>query len=418
MGRRMFARTRAAGRARWAISTSLLLLCGSAVSAQAPAEAPAQAPPGSKPLTLTDCVSISLESQPAIAAAQSSYGAALSAQRGVNNLPFFAGLLSRDLPIRRQQAEWGLNIAAAGVDLAEWETRYAVARNFYSVMYAHAQGKLLDSVVDKLKAARDKTKTFLDDPKVKIAELKVSDLDLKNLDALIAVYEAKRVEATVGLKKAISALREAIGIDTCPLVLVQAPLEMEIPDIDCKRVTALAMERRGELAQVNAALQVSSLEIEAQRRLCLKMLTKTFASASDIHSKPIPQGIAHGEYRPGAIGLEMPVFMVGSRWDRVDRAEQFYGRAGAVADKTTNLVVLDAEIAFLKWEEASGRIKHLRRAREISVEYAKLADKRFQDATGKLAPDELVRARTLEEQTLAQYNEALYLHVLALAGLE
>jgi hypothetical protein len=35
-----------------------------------------------------------------------------------------------------------------------------------------------------------------------------------------------------------------------------------------------------------------------------------------------------------------------------------------------------------------------------------------------MAPDELVRARTLEEQTLANYNEALYAHLLALAALE
>src|SRR5262249_44467777 len=157
------------------------------------------------------------------------------------------------------------------VELAQWETRYAINRNFYSVMYAHTQGDLLDKVVQKLKAARDKTKTFLEDPKIKVKDLKVSDLDIKNLDVLIATYEAKQIEAKVGLKKAIAALREAMGVDDCPLVLIEASLDVALIEIECRQVVALALERRGEMIQVQSALQVTNLEIEAQRRLCLKM---------------------------------------------------------------------------------------------------------------------------------------------------
>ena len=409
MGRRTTPRARAAWRARVAITSVVLLWSWAAQAAE---------PLGGRPLNLNDCVAIGLERQPAIAAARYSYGAAAAAQQGINGLPAFAGLLSRDLPTRREQASWGVNIAAAAVDLAKWETRYAVARNFYSVMYAHTQGDLLDKVVQKLKAARDKAQTFLEDPNIKVKDLKVSDLDIKNLDVLIATYQARQMEASVGLKKAIAALREAMAVDDCPLVLIQAPLEVSIIELECRQVTALALERRGEMVQVNSALQVTNLEIEAQRRLFFKMQTKTFASASDVHSKPIPQGIANGEYRPGAIGLEMPVFMVGKRSDRVDRAEQFHGRATSVVDKTQNLVVLDAEIAFYNWEQAVGRIKHLEQARKVAVDYSSLANKRFLESNGKMAPDELVRARTLEEQTLATYNEALYAHLLALAALE
>lgn len=374
---------------------------------------------GERALTLADCVSIGLGSQPAISAANASLGAALSGQAGLDNLRF-AGLLSRDLRVRRQQAAWGVQIASAGVDLAEWETRYAIARNFYSVMYAHTQGKLLREVVQKLEAARNKVKTFVEDPpkEVKIKDLRVSDLDLMNLDTLISIYRARQAEADVGMKKALSALREAMGVQACPTILIEAPLEVPIPELSCNHVVGLALDRRGELVQVNSALQVTALEIEAQRRLLFNVQAKTFASASDIHSKPIPQGIFNNEYRPGAIGLEMPVYLVGRRGDRMDRAGMFHSRSGAVVDKTSNLVVLDAEVAFYKWEEAAERITHLRKAREVALGYAKLAEKRFLDANGKEPPDELVRARTLEEQTTASYNEALYIHVIALAGLE
>src|SRR5438445_7432536 len=122
MGRRNPPRARAAWRARLAI-TSMVLIWSTAASAVEPL--------GGRPLNLNDCVGIGLERQPAIAAARYSYGAAAAAQQGINGLPAFAGLLSRDLPVRRQQAEWGVNIAAAAVDLAQWEKRYAVARNFY-----------------------------------------------------------------------------------------------------------------------------------------------------------------------------------------------------------------------------------------------------------------------------------------------
>src|SRR5712664_1567747 len=102
MGRHNAPRARAAWRARLAITSVMLVWSTSAQAVE---------PLGGRPLNLNDCVAIGLERQPAITAARFSYGAAVSAQQGVNGLPAFAGLLSRDLPVRRQQAEWGLNIA-------------------------------------------------------------------------------------------------------------------------------------------------------------------------------------------------------------------------------------------------------------------------------------------------------------------
>src|SRR5262249_28388138 len=151
---------------------------------------------------------------------------------------------------------------------------------------------------------------------------------------------AKHAEAKWGLQKAIAALREAMGIhDPCPLELIDTPFPDLVDGFTCKEVVSLATARRGELVQASSAQQVTALEIEAQRRLLFKAKAPPFAAAADVHSRPVPQGFANREYLPGAIGLEMPVFLVGRRSDRMDRAGELNGRAGAVVEKTENLVV-------------------------------------------------------------------------------
>ncbi len=372
----------------------------------------------SGPLTLTDCVGVGLDNQPAIAAAQASLRAAQTG--GVDNLSFLAVLLSPDLPIRKNQAALGVDIAAAAVDLAEWETRYAITRNYFSVIYAHEQTKVVNDVLENLRSNRKQAEDFVKlgippDPKKKQKDVTQNDVD--NLTIYIELYEAKKIEAVEGMRKAGAALREAMGVDChFDLNLLEEPLPDPVSGIDCKEVIAMALDRRGEMMQATLAEQVTSLEVQAQRRLFFKIQTKTFAAGADVHSRPIPQGIANHEYRPYAIGLEMPVFMIGKRLDRVDRTAELNARAGAVVEKTTNLVWLDAEAAFSKWQEAVGRIGHLAKARPLAKKVADLEAKRFNDKA--VAVDDLIRSRTLEEQLRAQYNEALYQHALALAGLE
>ena len=55
----------------------------------------------------------------------------------------------------------------------------------------------------------------------------------------------------------------------------------------------------------------------------------------------------------------MPTTLVGRRDDRVARAEDFNMRAGAVVDKTYNLVALETENYYLKWLDARDRVKQL-----------------------------------------------------------
>src|SRR5262249_32272558 len=58
----------------------------------------------------------------------------------------------------------------------------------------------------------------------------------------------------------------------------------------------------------------------------------------------------------------MPNTLVGSRSDRMQHAQSLNGRAAAVADKARNLIVLEAEDAFRRWEEAAAKLAHTRKA--------------------------------------------------------
>src|SRR5262249_48192312 len=58
--------------------------------------------PAARTLGLQDCIALGMSNQPAIAGAQSSYGAALAGHRGLENLHL--SILSPDLKVRRHQA--------------------------------------------------------------------------------------------------------------------------------------------------------------------------------------------------------------------------------------------------------------------------------------------------------------------------
>src|SRR5262245_47398857 len=83
-------------------------------------ELPPTAPPATaadqanaRALTLDECLGIALQQQPALAAHQASLAAADTSYQGLLKL-HAPPLISRDLPIRRQQACLGVTIAEAG----------------------------------------------------------------------------------------------------------------------------------------------------------------------------------------------------------------------------------------------------------------------------------------------------------------
>jgi outer membrane protein TolC len=86
-------------------------------------------------------------------------------------------------------------------------------------------------------------------------------------------------------------------------------------------------------------------------------------------------------------------------------------------DKTRNLITLEAEDAYLKWEESARKLPKTREAATVSE---KLAADTLRDFKGGQAVPykDVLEAVVLAAQARAQYNEARYRHVLALADLE
>ena len=366
------------------------------------------------PLTLDELLQVGQERQPALAAARASLNAADSGLRGLNSVPLFARIMAKDLPIRKEQASLGIGIANAGLRQAEWETRYAVTRNFYSVQYARQQKIVIDHLVQKLTEAWKKGIELekLGDPKIKVTQLDVDILAL-NLEFV----KTKQAEANAGILKAAAALREALGVGLdYPLKLAKVDFPPLVEKLNKEELVASALANRGEIDQATAALRVAELEVCAQAKVCLIPFNKTFASAADIHATQIPQGVANGEYRPGAIPPEMPANLVGNCRERMARAQDFSDRARAVVDKAQNLVALEVEIVYLKWQEAAEKVNNLKNTPDSAGKIVARIQKSFNE--GAATGEELLRARVMEDQAKAQLNEAMYHHALALAALE
>ncbi len=257
---------------------------------------------------LEACRQLALEKAPAVAAARAILGAAEARARAVHNLRCIS-LISRDIPIRRKQACLGINIGQAAVTQAEWDTIHGVTYCYLSYIYAYKQNQVAEKALDNIKKLHEGANLARQSNNVKVDQPLVD-----RIGVYIRLAEGRSHEARQGMLRAKSALIEAIGLDE------DHPFELEIgepgwqkpPSID--EVRALALARRGEMTQVSDAARVSCLEIEAQRRK-FSLKENTFAAASDIHAREVPQSFHDETYRPGALGLEMPVLLPGKRKD-------------------------------------------------------------------------------------------------------
>lgn len=403
------------------------LLGGVAASAFLPlapfgfaAEAEPATPVASAPATdvrvldLNTCRQIALEKQPAVAAARATLAAACARQQAVDNLhvPTF---LARDLPIRRQQAAIGVVIAQAGLTRAEGDAVYGVTFSYLSAAYAGAQRQV----------ARDAIAALTDlDQRVREAVEKglsrdVTKDDVEKTGIRLLRARARLEETTQGEQRALSALREAMGLGPdCVLALADGRLPDADPAVDLHAVVALALERRGELIQAANAAQVTGLEVDAQASRRLSPSVRTFAANSDIHSQPVPAGMYEENYRPGALAPEMPTQISGSRSARVEQAQAYSARADAVADKTRGLIALEAEQAFYRWQEAANREKRYRDASERAEKQAKAVRERILGGFRAGSIDNVLYFQQLSSEMRVEANQARYQKLIALAALE
>lgn len=368
-------------------------------------------PAPARMLGLEECIALALQQQPALAAQRASLAAAEDGCRALDDLRV-PTCLARDLPIRRQQAALGVSAAAAALDQAERQTIYAVTRTYFTVLYAREQEAVAGSVVQRLATTNEVAGTML-----QAGAAQVTSADLGRSTVYLELARTKQVEAARGVDRALAALREAIGLG--PECRLQVPAgHLAEPTVRPSRqeVVAWAVARANALIQVRVLAEVSGLEVAAQAT-SLHLRMETFASGADIHAHPIPQEIQNHDYRPGAVPPEMPTILAGPRGDRVQRAQSFHARAAAVETKTRNLIALEAEDAYFRWEEASQQAVHAKKAAQAGD---KLASELNKDFTGglKIKVEDVINAHVLASQAHAQYNEFLYREIVALADLE
>ncbi len=366
-------------------------------------------------LSLAECIAIGLERQPNLKAAQHSLAAAELGLTSLNNLRAATGLISPDIPIRKQQAARGVAVGAAEVQKVHNETVYDITRMYYTFIYARQQEQTASDVITTLDVFRKFLEEILKagvvDPKVKVTKF-----HLYTIMDVISEVRKQRVNAVAGQKASLQALKEAMGVEP---EFDFIPRDTELPimggEVTQDQVVCLALARRPELVQAAAGVDAFRLEICAQAKINFRQIVPTLGAGSDLHARPIPIAVRNGEYRPGALGPEMPSNLVGKKEDRVARATEYALRQDAVYEKTYNLVRLEAINSFLTWEATNEKMKEAKKRFEnarIQVEEARKAAAARQD------PEFVIRTEALAGKAQAEYVEAVYEHLKSLATLE
>jgi outer membrane protein TolC len=356
-------------------------------------------------------LNLALQHQPRIAAARASLAAAEDGKRALDSL-HIPTIIDPELPIRRKQACLGVSAAAAALEQAEHDAVYAVTRNFYTVIFAREQERVARSVVDRLSAINEVARGQLQS-----GARDITTTDVNRTTVYLRLALTQQHKATSGVKRAVAALREAIGFgpefqfEVASAQLPKLDVKLDLPD-----VIANALARRGEMARAAAFSEVTCLEVQAQGT-GLHRRMETFAAGSDIHGSPVPLEEHNDIYKPGGIFPEMPTLLVGQRGEREKRASSFHARAEALVEGTRNLISLEAEDAFLRWEDASLEGKAAREATESGEQLAEDLSRDF-NARLKVKVEDVVNARVLAAQARSRYNEALYHQILALADIE
>ena len=370
-------------------------------------------------LSLGECIAIAVERHPAIKAAQASLNATQAGSQSLQNFGTVGTLISPDLEIRKQQAQRGLTASAAEYQRAYNEVVQDVTRMYYTAVYARQQEAVARSIIPPLRLYIRAARALIDtepDP-TKLEGLSPEKIGAMRIGLRTALD--KQVQAQLGYKRALAALRQAMGVSEQNFNI--RPRDSELPvmeqtkEITKELVVNLAVERRPELALAAAGLDAFRLEVYAQAKIPFKRVVPTFASGSDLHAKDVPSAMRGKEYRPGGVGPEMPPQLVGSKYDRVCRAMAFSQRAEAVYESARGLVTLEAENGYYEFEQAGEKLRLAKESLDIGLEI----QKRIRDRAPLVkAKDQLVQAEVLAANAQAAYVEAVWEHLLALGALE
>jgi outer membrane protein TolC len=282
------------------------------------------------------------------------------------------------------------------------------------VQYALAQKHIIDDIVGHLQFIHDRVQKVISTGLLP----EWTEYTLDGTRIFLDGAKSRQIDAVNGQELGLAALREALGADPRGVVaVVEQPLPYPKPAVDREAILEAALAVRSELQQVAAATAAAHLEVAAQGRAFGRIRVPTFAAYADIHMQPIPPSRYDHRYRPAAIVVAMPTALAGHRPDRVAIARELDERTVAVADKTRNLVALEATEAYLNWDTAARKL-------ELLIDTDQTAARIIERAARELrAPvvrtlENLLSHMVVGEKARADFNEALFNYVLSLADLE
>jgi outer membrane protein TolC len=403
------------------VTTPVTTLPAAPVLVVPPATAPT---PAIRAVSLAEAQAQALERHTLITAARASLTAALVRRDAINSLrvPTF---VARDLPVRKQQSDLGVSVAEANLHLAELNAKYAVTYSYLTYLYAKEQEKVATDAITNLTELRTKLLTPAPDAadKKPLNPEELDGLNRKNylhVESFLRLAQTRQQEAEVGAERALSSLRETLGL--CPdaaLFVSRACLPHVDLHLEKRILLDLACSRRPEILQASLGVDVAGLEVEAQAKTSpLAFRMNTFASGSDLHANPLPEGRYDFEYRPGAVGPEYPTTLNGHRKNRIEQAEAWQGRAGSVVERTKALIALETDQAYLRWVDASKRLNGYRRAYQAAQ--ARVEEIRPDVEGGELTSGvpRLLEAGNIASQMRVEMNKARYEMLVGLAQLE
>jgi outer membrane protein TolC len=374
---------------------------------------PERAPAPIPTYTLGECIQIARENSPVLKAAAASLLSAQAGQNGVNAAARFTHeIIAPDIEYRKQQAANGVRAAEAELMQAEHDVTYEVIRVYYTVVYAREQVQVATDLANQLNVQLDQVK--------KAVQEGVRGVSL-NLQNQVEIYRAqavtKQIEAQSGYERALKALAHEMSVEEDHRfdVADRTLPEIKADGITRDAVVGHALCRRGEIALASIGADVLRLEVSAQGAIRFRLRSFTAAAGGDVHSRNVPQGTREGEYRPSAIAPEYPVLFVGNRKARVAKAEALSMRADAVFQKTRDLILLEAENGYLRFQEAARKVDVLKAAAQSGRD---LIARSRKPMNGNILNEEHTRFEALAAQAIASYNESHYQQLLSLAALE
>jgi hypothetical protein len=368
---------------------------------------------------------VALQLQPAIVAARTNLCIAQAKVESLAKIGGIANLVRKDLEVRREQAQQGLIAAQAQLSVAAWEALYGVTRNYWSATFAQEQLNLAEQALDPEKVGSLRwLRKLINEIYQEAGRKDLREWSVTNIDVLIEAVQARKIEAEIGMKRATAAMREAMGVG-CDYP-IHIPTDAQLPWIDislCRAdVLKATQERRGEITQAAIFKEVSTLEIQAQAKMHPWSLQgETFAAGSDIHVLSVPMQLENGEYRPGAVGPDMPGKLAGHRDDRVNQATLYAERACSVVEKTRQLLNLQAEDAYWKFEKATREIEANRKVVKVAEKAKNMIIEEFKPVAPLGAHpnlDDLLLAALKSALFQFSLNQARYERLLALTLLE